>query len=261
MAKNCNAIRQQIDEVNLADQLPVAAVEHLRHCADCRRFHDERRELRVLMAGLGTVGAPADFDFHLRARLAREKSQNGFASFLSARQLAAVALVILIAVAAVVLKNRISLERPFDQTASNSSAFSAVQSSSPAKGAPANSGVLSVADTKPNEVTRSGSVDRQPNSRPFRSVGGQRLANTAARDDGAAGIREFSLGPAPVVTPGAAEGALVVVPVDVRAFRVSIDNGHGGARTISLPPVSFGSQRLLAREANYLPASAARGDW
>jgi hypothetical protein len=63
-----------------------------------------------------------------------------------------------------------------------------------------------------------------------------------------------------MITPDSFVG-LVVVPVDARAFKLSIDNGRGGARTISLPPVSFGSQRLLAREASFVPVSSAKGDW
>jgi hypothetical protein len=54
---------------------------------------------------------------------------------------------------------------------------------------------------------------------------------------------------------------LVVVPVEARAFKFSVDNGRGGARTIFLPPVSFGAQRLLAREASFVPVSSAKGDW
>jgi hypothetical protein len=106
---DCKTIRREIDEANLEAQLTLEASEHLRRCDPCRRFHDDRRKLRDLMAGLETIGAPADFDFRLRARLAREKPSNGFGRLLlAARPIAAATLVILLALVAVVLKNRMS---------------------------------------------------------------------------------------------------------------------------------------------------------
>jgi hypothetical protein len=73
------------------------------------------------------------------------------------------------------------------------------------------------------------------------------------------GVKEYALNSAQVTTLDAVPG-LVEVPVDASVFRLSIDNGRGVARTISLPPVSFGSQRLLPRDAAFVPASS-RGDW
>ena len=76
----------------------------------------------------------------------------------------------------------------------------------------------------------------------------------------AVGVREESLTGAPAIQPEFVS-APVIVQVDPKAFKVSIDNGRGGARTISLPPVSFGSQRLLARENSFMPVSSSKGDW
>src|SRR5436189_5931873 len=98
MTNECKAIRQEIDH---SDELTSQVLLHLRGCAECRSFQSQEEKLRALMAGLGTVSAPADFDFKLKARLAREKSSgsNGgaFASFLTpSRALAAVAVVLLL---------------------------------------------------------------------------------------------------------------------------------------------------------------------
>ena len=50
----------------------TAATEHLRECAACREFHEQQTKLRQIVGSLGTVDAPADFDFRLRARLAAD---------------------------------------------------------------------------------------------------------------------------------------------------------------------------------------------
>src|SRR5713226_9647134 len=106
MRTDCKTIRREIDEANLDDLLTNEANEHLRTCAECRRFHDDRRALRDLVGSLETVGAPADFDFRLRARLAREKHANGYGSLLlSARPIAAAALIVLVAVVGLIVRN------------------------------------------------------------------------------------------------------------------------------------------------------------
>lgn len=45
-----------------------------------------------------------------------------------------------------------------------------------------------------------------------------------------------------------------------QSLKVSVDDGSGIARTISLPTVSFGSQRALSQSSSPLVASA-RGTW
>jgi hypothetical protein len=44
---------------------------HVRHCHDCRRYSDETAVLLTLLGAQPRIDAPADFDFKLRARLAR----------------------------------------------------------------------------------------------------------------------------------------------------------------------------------------------
>jgi hypothetical protein len=263
-AKNCKVIRQQIDEANLDDHLTLEANEHLRNCVDCRCFHDERRELRGLMAGLETIGAPADFDFRLRARLAREKSRNGFGSFLlTARPIGAAALVILIAVVAVVVRSRMSPARSPEQTSGITSTGSPTIptiGAPPADAVAQGSAVLTANHEKASKALVATSEDKQGNSRP-RTVAVRQASNSSVRNVRAQGTREFSLESATVVSQSAVDAVLVVVPVDGRAFKVSIDDGRGGARTISLPPFSFGSQRLLARDASFVPVSSGKGDW
>src|SRR3954451_6469323 len=103
--KECNIIRQQIDEADRTEGLTSAAEKHLHACNACRDFAAEHTSLQQLLGDLGTVAAPADFNFRLKARLAREKdgarNSTGFASLLSGRRLATTAALILMLAAGV----------------------------------------------------------------------------------------------------------------------------------------------------------------
>jgi hypothetical protein len=48
---------------------------HIRSCRDCRRYSDETAVLLTLLGAQPRIEAPADFDFKLRARLARVNSE------------------------------------------------------------------------------------------------------------------------------------------------------------------------------------------
>src|SRR5262245_49675921 len=75
---NCEVVRRELDELLLEESWSSGATEHLRTCASCREFHEKQTKLRQIVGSLGTVEAPADFDFRLRARLANESSSAGF---------------------------------------------------------------------------------------------------------------------------------------------------------------------------------------
>jgi len=264
MRTDCNTIRREIDEANLDDRLTAEATEHLRGCDECRRFHDDRHTLRGLMAELETVGAPADFDFRLRARLARERPSNGFGSLLlTARPLAALALVILIAVVAVVVKSRFSLAGNPPLVSKTASKEGGPTSMAVPK---TNAPQPASKDTAPTNVATMNSphvvapVQLRQKNEGKRSIvppGASEASTASARRT----LTRDSAGTGAAMITADPFGGLLVVPVDARAFKLSIDNGRGGARTISLPPVSFGSQRLLAREASFVPVSSTRGDW
>ena len=264
MKIDCNMIRREIDEANLDDRLTIEANEHLSRCDQCRRFRDDRRTLRGLMAELETVGAPADFDFRLRARLARERPSNGFGSLLlTARPIAAVALVVLIGGLVVVVKNRMS---PADNQPVANKTAPRQGDSNPVPPPGSTGTVPGSREDSPKDVVTVGVVGFKRNAVSSQGEGGVRnivakkAANTAAGNTHRPGTRDSAGGGAPVITQDPFAG-LVVVPVDARTFRLSINNGRGGARTIFLPPVSFGSQRLLTREASFVPVSSAKGDW
>jgi len=260
---DCKTIQREIDEANLDARLTVEVSEHLSRCDKCRRFHDERRTLRGLMAELETVGAPADFDFRLRARLARERPINGFGRLhLTAGPIAAVALVVLIAAVAVVVKSRMSTGSRVPGRETTASKHDPVPTplatTTPSEGSIEHK--ETIADNGPNDSGVHFKANPVTERNRTVNTNKKRATNVAVGNTQRFSVLESAGTGADMITPGSFS-SLVVVPVDARTFKLSIDNGRGVARTISLPPVSFGSQRLLAREASFVPVSSARGDW
>lgn len=268
-ATNCKTVRREIDEADLNQQLSNLATEHLQACPDCCVFHSGRHGLRSLVSSLETVAAPADFDFRLRARLAREKGRaNGvFAperfSF-GGRSLAAAALVLLIAVAGIIVRNRMaSTSSPAAADAHRQdptvgpagkeikeTVAAASSSHSPTASVPSsskNSGGLA-AGPRPKQRRR-GKLPE--NGSPSSSV-------TLAQNN--VGVRDSGLDSAPRLVPNESTDA-IRVPIDAPSLKISFDDGRGTAHTISLPVVSFGSQRVLERGPAFAPVKSTRGVW
>ncbi|HSQ24974.1 MAG TPA: hypothetical protein VLN44_11195, partial [Pyrinomonadaceae bacterium] len=72
-AKDCRTVRREIDTSELGQRLSPLVETHIAACPACAQFRAERAQLRGLVGSLKPVGAPADFDMRLRARIAREK--------------------------------------------------------------------------------------------------------------------------------------------------------------------------------------------
>ena len=75
---NCEVIRRELDELMLDGTCSTSAVEHLKECSECREFNRTQTKLRRMVGSLGTVEAPPDFDFRLRARLANGSTSGVF---------------------------------------------------------------------------------------------------------------------------------------------------------------------------------------
>jgi hypothetical protein len=73
---NCKKFRTEIEEAGRTASLGAATSAHLASCASCRAFRSEREALRGLVASLARVDAPADFEFRLRARIARSEDES-----------------------------------------------------------------------------------------------------------------------------------------------------------------------------------------
>ncbi len=72
---NCQTIRETIDTASRRAGYGETVHTHLGGCSDCRRHADEASSLLALLNAQPRVEAPADFDFRLRARIARAQSE------------------------------------------------------------------------------------------------------------------------------------------------------------------------------------------
>src|SRR5450432_4258320 len=266
-AINCKNIRGEIDEADLNQQLSNATVEHLRACTDCRAFHDERGGLRNLMSSLGTVAAPPDFDFRLRARLAREKAspRGAFALgkfLIGARSLAVVALMLLVVGTGIIIRNRMSSSQANGVgLARNSSAGGGASRGAASTAArPAQPQPMIAAAPKDHDLA-TGGEPRQRRRIKVHENNREPTANavmpnkTAVRDAGELGATVITLNQ-PTET-----GSFVRVPIDGQSWKVSIDDGHGSSHTISVPAVSFGSQRVGEHGFSFAPVKSTKGAW
>lgn len=241
---NCEVIRRELDELMLDEAASASVSEHLNDCADCREFHRTQTRLRQMVGSLGTVAAPADFEFRLRARLANDSNGTlpfGFAYWpFTRRGLAMASVLILFAIGAVVMWN--SMNQP---------AVTNVAEQNPAPAPPRETPRQVQTPVAPREVQEfqaalpESSPQKIRNERPVQA--GQRVKRQLSSVD-------FSNTRAEVIR---ATDPAVVFPIDasLQPMRVSLDDGRGNARTISVPTISFGSQRTFAS------GNTQKGSW
>ena len=228
---NCEVVRRELDELMLGEACSTAATEHLRSCVSCREFHEQTTKLRQIVGSLGTVEAPADFDFRLRARLANGASHGSVYWPLVRRGLAVAAMVMLFMVGAVVVRNVMKQPAPVGDVARQ-----------PEVHQPA----------KPDEVTPVVKEEKKPEQ----AVAGVNDYTPVYRKDERRRI-EYKRQPlstferastgAEVLNRATPVGMSAAFPIDasLESFKVSLDDGRGNARTISVPTISFGSQRIV----------------
>jgi hypothetical protein len=247
----CRATRQEIDE--RGEQLSARTLRHVASCAPCLAFQNERTRLRELLTSLEPVTAPADFDFRLRARIAAQRESVGPRSFLNGFALSTPAIA-LAAVVVVVLGGSILWmarhgTNPSSTVASNSQGQGR-QGSSPK----IDNAAPPIKQTSAPDVATA-TVDPNPGPEaPIYLVRGGKLQ---VKDPGSSqpgrSSRDLSTGSAPSIKQGQNPGA-VYVSAPVKPMVFSLQDDHGATRKISLPPVSFGSQRLL--ESRVVPVSS-----
>lgn len=255
---NCRNVRREIEEVAPSDLLSTLASDHLKNCTQCATFREERLKLREMLSSLGSVEAPGDFDFRLRARLANERRpgtqpfvmRNLFFGF---RSVAAVAMLLLVA-ALLFVNFRTPPSKSLSANEAKPQATVAVQipSGSPRDTVAGFTPVPEPIVIKDTRVEKP-STYRQSNRRAqLASLHGKPEMN------GRVTTVEQGITPAKVFRPGGSR----VFPIEAsyQSLKVSLDDGRGSSRTISLPSVSFGSQRVLSQSQSSLLASA-RSDW
>jgi hypothetical protein len=251
MRKNtCELIRRELDELMLDDTCSTAAIEHLRECDECREFHEKQTKLRQIVGSLGTVAAPADFDFRLRARLANESSSaashfNFIAWPVLGRSLGAAALLLVFATGTFLVRSMLNGPVPVTETAKESAAPRVTETPRQVEQAVA----PTVPDGGKQEV-----VSLPPSKRPQRNKM-DRFAQAAVNNRRLATVDSSSIG-ANVLNESEPLGTSAAIPIDassLQSFRVSVDDGRGNAKTISVPAISFGSQRLMHNANQFAP--------
>ena len=243
----CNQVRSEFDEKDLTVSLSTGAMEHLRHCRECQEFQSKGTTLRQIVGSLETVAAPADFDFRLRARLANDRTVASYRSMAPVRvwrmRSAAVAAMLLI-FAGTIFVMRQNQGVPPDQAvnvvADNNVAPPATPSQSPT------TSNLEAQVTEPERSAKKNNPTRQ-------------LATKSKRSPVAV---DFSSTPAPVINADENMASVSTFPLDVPqpSFKVSLDDGRGTSRTISVPAVTFGSRRVLSTNVS-TNQYAPKGDW
>jgi hypothetical protein len=245
----CTTIRRELDEMTLSEDCGGEVARHLIDCDQCRDFHQKQTKLRQIVGSLGTVSAPPDFDFRLRSRLANENSNSRFhltSRFLTFGQrsvAAATALALL--VAAVVLVRHLANR--------NSVAPTVVEKVEVPPVAPAEKQF-----DRRELVAKEGTQGTASTTSPVNdSSAGKRIVGSGLRPKRQMAVLEQSSEGAKVV--GGAKPLETIFPIDAsqQSLRVSLFDARGNPRTISLPPVSFGSQRVVPTTASFAP----KGVW
>jgi hypothetical protein len=242
---NCEEIRRELDELMLEEASSTSAVEHLKKCSACREFNESQVKLRRMVGSLGIVAAPADFDFRLRARLANDSGNGAFHYWpLVQKGFAVAAVVIVFGFGIVVVRNVLNQRKE----------AVAVQHPAVPQESP-----IQVQTPQSNTGSTSGSLTANaPSSGPDKTKS-DRVVQTGSKTKPPLTAIDFSKQRAEVISGAEAIDTGTVFPIDasLQPLRLSLDDGRGNARTISVPTVRFGSQRILPNRNQF----SEKGIW
>ncbi|MEP6707615.1 MAG: hypothetical protein ABJC05_08850 [Pyrinomonadaceae bacterium] len=278
--RDCRNTLLEIDSNEPAQRLSEKSVAHIAHCSSCREASDQGSSLRQLIAGFETVSAPPDFDMRLRARLASERKPvvawiNLLRQAPGASAFALAFSLLVIGTLAFYLRPpgtqevAGTRERPGQSSGKTNGTSGAIPAATSASnelvsGAPAGS-VQTSGQTGGSNQTIPATASRETASTSRRAGRPGADLNTVTNGSDITS-REFSQLPASIIKrPSDTEPGMspvVSLSAPAQPVVVSMRDDHGATRTISLPPVSFGSQRLVQR--GYQPASlisSAKGVW
>ena len=257
---NCRNIKREIEDAGSADFLSAAALSHLEECAACQTLSRQQTKLQTILSSLGTVEAPGDFDFRLRARLAGEKRMGAlslpFGNLSLGLRSSAVALILLLIGSAVLVVALKSSPNTSVAGGSQVPPQSVRPESNGGNPNPVNGVVKSGSDALAKGPIEQ---DHLPAGRAPK-VPGIRREIAGVRSGNRFGSRDFSQKGAQVDRLAGTYPTAAFPIASYQSLKVSVDDSRGAARTISLPSVSFGSQRTLSQTASPLLASA-RDTW
>ncbi|HEX8129413.1 MAG TPA: hypothetical protein VF527_09960 [Pyrinomonadaceae bacterium] len=271
---NCQKCKIEIEDRDLCREvLSDAARGHMAACAECRIFGEERLALRRLVGGLETVSAPADFDFRMRARLAAERGNGAPRARWFNFSPAALSWPLAGCLALVISASLYFQQRRPDAPAPPQTAEQ-TRAAEPSPQAVIAERVRPGVQALSRETRPGVDVASSKNSTAQRRrIVPSRLAARAGVEREVAEVSESNVtsltGSTPRFAPGGTtrtEGALI--PVQLNApegqLKVLLRDTSGGARTISVDSVSFGSRDVMGRPgATFTRASLSsnQGVW
>lgn len=249
--QDCRIIQRELDEMLLTEDCRVEVSRHLTECSDCSDFHLKQTKLRQIVGSLGTVPAPADFDFRLRSRLANENTSSNFHlgrsvwSFGQRTAAAATAFILLVGV--VILVQNLPKR--------NATTNNVAEKESPKNLEPPPSSIkLPTEQARTPDVKTTASIVVAGNPR------NKRIISNGPRSQRPIAVADFGSERAPLVRDQKQlEAAEAIFPIDAskQSLKVSLFDARGNPRTISLPTVSFGSQRVVPTTTSFAP----KGVW
>jgi hypothetical protein len=250
--KECRSTRREIDESELNQQLSNQARAHVALCVACRDFRAERTSLRHLVGSLEPVTAPGDFELRLRARLARERQGHSRQPWISSLvigtpAITVAALVVITAVSLVWLANRNANQGPEIARVPNKEVpVVPLQPTLAVNQEETGQVPVDVAhpndDGKPRQVSKVVNVPRGNNGRPsspdLKTV-------------------DYGVSPAESIRQIEQRAGEVSLSAPLKPMVVSMEDDRGATRRISLPPISFGAQRMTDNrtQASFSPNS------
>lgn len=257
----CKVYRREIVAAADGGLMGSRARAHVTACRACRGELRERESLRALVAGLGKVEAPADFEFRLRARMATAKGDGGRARF-AGRWLYGFAP---FAVAACFLL--VSATLYFWQSARPMPADAPTFATKPARNAEPGR----VPTLKAQGSSAAAAMQTSPpavvSSKTGQSANRSNLRMRQAREVASRGERRADFAKKAAVNSFTSARVLRPLTIAVRSPggppRMILRDESGAERVVSVRAVSFGSQDFLARETALRPSGAAEtgGVW
>jgi hypothetical protein len=269
MGDKCEAYRVLIEEAadRGAEHAPALGA-HLGACAPCREFRRERAALLELLGGLEKVDAPDDFEFRLRARIARqraaEKSLLRRLRFAPGLASAAVAACLL---AAAALYFRAPLDANNNQVAARPDAPAAPVSNSVAEAEAARHNQVAAVNPEqngPGERAVEEQDKPQRRARVAEEKASAQRPRRASRED------NFGVRTAPVVDVSKgrqlashSETQGVALRTSPETLRVVLRDARGESYVLPMRSVSFGAQGPVGHDARAVRASYAdkEGVW
>ena len=268
---SCKIFQTEIKDRDWCTPLSLTTREHLDSCEECRKIHDEQTSLRLLIDELEKVCAPADFEFHLRSRIAATENA-GRASFRERLKFSPNAVSLVLA-GAFVLTSALTLHFARVEQAGHVNPSVPIVETATKTPAPIQTVIPEESGTLPR-VRPAAEEKIVEQTAHHKYVDGQQRKSTAGQSrvvrrvfpmpdvETASGSNSMSLTKAPVMS---VQTAAIAIPMGGRVKPVSLilRNERGESQKVSIKPVSFGSQEFAGRFNNLARRSsiAKEGVW